>query len=78
VAQVFSEKIEQSVSRSTISRLYKKYGITNKAINYHYLEQQFLLGKIKPFVDKVKLLPQSQLIAEDECAFYLNEAPRRA
>ncbi|CAG8681022.1 10768_t:CDS:2, partial [Ambispora leptoticha] len=68
----------QPVSRSTISRLYKKYGITHKKIGYHYSEQQSFLEKIKPFVDKVKSLSLSQLMAEDECAFYLNEAPRRA
>ena len=78
IAEVFSEKIGQPVSRSTVSRLYKKYGITKKRITYHYLEQQSRLEKIKPFVDKVKELPPAQLIAEDECAFYLNEAPRRA
>ncbi|CAG8570245.1 959_t:CDS:2 [Ambispora leptoticha] len=41
-------------------------------------KQQAHLAKIKPYVDRVKELPPAQLIAEDECAFYLNEAPRRA
>jgi len=35
------------------------------------------LGDIKPFTDYVKSLPQRFIIATDECAFYLNEAPRR-
>jgi len=58
--------------------LYKKHGLAKTVINYHYLEQQSHLAKIKPYVDRIKELPSSQLLAEDECAFYLNEVPRRA
>jgi len=43
----------------------------------HYSELEPLLERIKPFAELIKSLPPTQLLAEDECAFYLNEAPRR-
>lgn len=77
ISEHFSRKIGQSISQPTISRLYKKYGITRKTMASHYSELKPLLERIKPFTNTVKSLPSTQLLAEDECAFYLNEAPRR-
>ncbi|CAG8797939.1 10142_t:CDS:2, partial [Racocetra persica] len=73
--ELFVDGIKKSAS--TVCRLYKKYGISHLKPTYHYSEQQALLGKIKPLVDTIRILPSSQVLAEDECAFYLNEAPRR-
>ena len=77
ISKRYSEKIGKKISQPTISRLYKKYGITEKVINYRYSEQEAFLWDIKPFTDYVKSLPKHLVIATDECAFYLNAAPRR-
>jgi len=78
MAEHFSRKIGQKISQPTVCRLYKKYGITSKTPIYNYSEQKVFLEDIKPFTEMVKSLPQHLIIATDECAFYLNEAPRRA
>jgi len=77
IARWLSSKIGTKISQPAVSRLYKKYGIAEKVISYYFSEQEAFLGDIKPFTDYVKSLPSSQVIATDECAFHLNEAPRR-
>jgi len=49
ISEYFSSKMGQKISQPTISRLYKKYGIVNKKMSFHYSEQKAFLEKIKPF-----------------------------
>lgn len=69
ISKYFSRKIGKPISQPTISRLYKKYGITRKTMASHYSELEPLLERIKPFTELIKSLPPTQLLAEDECAF---------
>src|SRR3954453_13758414 len=63
-------------SESTIFRALKRRNITWKKSTLYYLEHIPLLGSISKYTEKVKLLPQSQIIALDECGFNLGEVSR--
>ena len=76
MAEFLTKRTNQKISQSTICRILQKDGLTYKKITYHYSEQIPRLRDIKESTDFLKSLPSSNILALDECAFRLNEAPR--
>lgn len=74
MADYASQKAGQKVSRYTILRILKKFGITRKKLTNHYSEQvRHTKTKIKRIITRLSRL---YTLALDECSFHLNEAPR--
>lgn len=78
MANYLSKKAGKKISRLAVLRTLKKFNFTHKKLTNHYSEQ---LGighsrKVKKFKELIPRLPQTRIIALDECGFHLNETPR--
>lgn len=76
MADYVSEKMEQKVSRYSVSRMLKKLHFTRKRLTNRYSEQLSNTYKVNEFKELIASLPKSQVFALDEASFHLNEAPR--
>lgn len=76
MANYLSKKAGKEISRLAVLRTLKKLNFTRKRLTNHYSEQLSHLQKISKFKKLIPLLPQTRIIALDECGFHLNETPR--
>jgi transposase len=76
MANYFSKKAGEEISKYSIFRALKKLDFTRKKLTNHYSEQLNHLRKISKFKKLFPRLPQNRIIAIDECGFHLNETPR--
>jgi transposase len=76
MANYLSKKAGEEISKYSIFRALKKLNFTRKKLTNHYSEQLSHLQKISKFKKLIPTLPQSRILAIDECGFHLNETPR--
>ncbi|CAG8804459.1 5267_t:CDS:2 [Racocetra persica] len=76
IANAIFQRTGQKVSRFSVLRKLKQLGITRKKLTYHYVDQLKHRASIEEFKGLIPYLPQSKMLALDECSFHLNEAPR--
>ncbi|KLL01765.1 MAG: transposase [Mycoplasmataceae bacterium RC_NB112A] len=76
MADYLSRKAGEKISRLSVLRALKKTNFTRKKLTNHYSEQLDHARKISKFKKLIPNLPQSCIIAIDECGFHLNETPR--
>src|SRR5829696_3881218 len=76
MADYISKKAGVKISKYSIFRALKKLNFTRKKLTNHYSEQLSHLQKITKFKKLIPKLPQSCILAIDECGFHLNETPR--
>ena len=76
MANYLSKKAGEEISRLAVLRTLKKLGFTRKKLTNHYSEQLGHSRKVKKFKELISGLPQSYILAIDECGFHLNETPR--
>lgn len=76
MADYLSKKAGKKISRLAVLRALKKLKFTRKKLTNHYLEQLGHSKKVKKFKELIAGLPQSYILAIDECGFHLNETPR--
>ncbi len=77
MADYLSKKAGEKIHRLSVLRALKKLNFTRKKLTNHYSEQLGHARKINKFKKLISPLPQSRILAIDECGFHLNETPRR-